>query len=265
MNKTAAAEISPAVTRIAVVAHHLLLNPSPNCPEWGGGVKLLLIRCDEDWPESVSALCVYVQLQPQRLVNLIKVYCYGFKRLQVERACIYHYAESNEDTLTGLAHLHELGIIYQDLKPQNVLIRKDSIYIRAKVMGVRVDKYPCHFAMNETRDVDLFSFGFKVVEWTLVDEEEETDIQWNMVMMAYRTQRKMRTNINFNKPSLGKKIGFDKSKTAYEVKTQEFGVHESKYPPLPDDMKDNVCSKACLDEVKHCKTYSLIVKYRFSA
>ncbi|KAK1411637.1 hypothetical protein QVD17_38194 [Tagetes erecta] len=47
MNKTAAAEISPAVTRIAVVAHHLLLNPSPKCPECGvgwGGVKLLLTR-----------------------------------------------------------------------------------------------------------------------------------------------------------------------------------------------------------------------------
>jgi len=31
-------------------------------------------------------------------------------------------------------------------------------------------------------------------------------------MMAYRTQRQMKSNRNFNKPSLNKKIGFDKSK-----------------------------------------------------
>jgi len=44
------------------------------------------------------------------------------------------------------------------------------------------------------------------------NDVEEMDIQWNMVMMAYRAQRHMKSNINFNKPSLNKKIGFDKSK-----------------------------------------------------
>ncbi|KAK1424359.1 hypothetical protein QVD17_19688 [Tagetes erecta] len=38
------------------------------------------------------------------------------------------------------------------------------------------------------------------------DDVKEMDIQWNMVMMAYRTQ----SNRNFNKSSLNKKIGFDK-------------------------------------------------------
>lgn len=44
------------------------------------------------------------------------------------------------------------------------------------------------------------------------DDVEEMDIQRNMVKVAYGTQRQERTNRNFNKPSLGKNIRFDKSK-----------------------------------------------------
>ena len=43
------------------------------------------------------------------------------------------------DTVTGLAHLHELGIIHRDLKPQNVLIRKDNS-ISAKVSDMGISK-----------------------------------------------------------------------------------------------------------------------------
>ncbi|KAK1411530.1 hypothetical protein QVD17_38080 [Tagetes erecta] len=147
------------------------------------------------------------------------------------------------------------------------------------------------------------------------DDAEEMDIQWNMVMMAYRTQRQMKSNRNFNKPSLNKKFGFDKSKitqntvssnqtstsnnqfennkamcatyngefdwSAYgsEIekefalmaqnvdaeKIQESEDATSKYPPLPDDMKENVCSKACLDEVTHYKTHSFIANDKLQA
>ncbi|KAL8245634.1 hypothetical protein R6Q59_006850 [Mikania micrantha] len=86
------------------------------------------------------------------------------------------------DTVTGLAHLHELGIIHRDLKPQNVLIRKDSSYINAKVSDMGISKrLPADMSSltksatgngssgwqapeqlrneRQTRAVDLFSFG----------------------------------------------------------------------------------------------------------
>lgn len=85
------------------------------------------------------------------------------------------------DTVTGLAHLHELGIIHRDLKPQNVLIRKDSS-ISAKVSDMGISKrLPADMSSltksatgygssgwqapeqlrneRQTRAVDLFSFG----------------------------------------------------------------------------------------------------------
>nr|XP_043632077.1 serine/threonine-protein kinase/endoribonuclease IRE1b-like [Erigeron canadensis] len=85
------------------------------------------------------------------------------------------------DTVTGLAHLHELGIIHRDLKPQNVLIRKDSS-ISAKVSDMGISKrLPADTSCltksttgygssgwqapeqlrneRQTRAVDLFSFG----------------------------------------------------------------------------------------------------------
>lgn len=85
------------------------------------------------------------------------------------------------DTVTGLAHLHELGIIHRDLKPQNVLIRKD-ISISAKVSDMGISKrLPADKSSltksttgygssgwqapeqlrneRQTRAVDLFSFG----------------------------------------------------------------------------------------------------------
>ncbi|KAL4579125.1 hypothetical protein LXL04_015261 [Taraxacum kok-saghyz] len=84
------------------------------------------------------------------------------------------------DTVTGLAHLHELGIIHRDLKPQNVLIRKDTSSINAKVSDMGISKrLPADKSSltktttgnsgwqapeqlrneRQTRAVDLFSFG----------------------------------------------------------------------------------------------------------
>ncbi|XP_076883919.1 serine/threonine-protein kinase/endoribonuclease IRE1b-like [Bidens hawaiensis] len=86
------------------------------------------------------------------------------------------------DTVSGLAHLHELGIIHRDLKPQNVLIRKDTSYINAKVSDMGISKrLPSDMSWltksttgygssgwqspeqlrneRQTRAVDLFSFG----------------------------------------------------------------------------------------------------------
>ncbi|KAI3797082.1 hypothetical protein L1987_39773 [Smallanthus sonchifolius] len=86
------------------------------------------------------------------------------------------------DTVTGLAHLHELGIIHRDLKPQNVLIRKDSNSMSAKVSDMGISKrLPADMYCltksatgygssgwqapqqlrneRQTRAVDLFSFG----------------------------------------------------------------------------------------------------------
>ncbi|KAI3797162.1 hypothetical protein L1987_32415 [Smallanthus sonchifolius] len=86
------------------------------------------------------------------------------------------------DTVTGLAHLHELGIIHRDLKPQNVLIRKDSSSMSAKVSDMGISKrLPADMCCltksatgygssgwqapeqlrneRQTRAVDLFSFG----------------------------------------------------------------------------------------------------------
>jgi len=163
------------------------------------------------------------------------------------------------------------------------------------------------------------------------DDVEEMDIQWNMVMMAYRTHRQMKTNRNFNKPSLNKKIGFDKSKvrcikcnlyghfsrecnnpasqttqntlssnqastsntkqeenkamcltydgevdwSAYgaeiekafalmahnvdDDKKQGAEMDARKYPALPEDVKENVCSNARLNEVTHYRTHSFVV------
>ncbi|XP_071703894.1 serine/threonine-protein kinase/endoribonuclease IRE1b-like [Rutidosis leptorrhynchoides] len=85
------------------------------------------------------------------------------------------------ETVSGLAHLHELGIIHRDLKPQNVLIRKDSS-ISAKVSDMGISKQlPADMSCltksatgygssgwqapeqlrneRQTRAVDLFSFG----------------------------------------------------------------------------------------------------------
>ncbi|KAK1406185.1 hypothetical protein QVD17_41474 [Tagetes erecta] len=163
------------------------------------------------------------------------------------------------------------------------------------------------------------------------DDVEDMDIQWNMVMLAYRSQRQIKSNRNFSKPSLNKKIGFDKSKvkcfkcnlyghfsrecnnpvaktaqntlnpnqasssnskpdepkamcvtydgevdwSAYGAEIEkEFALmaqnadddqakgvefDASKYPPLPKDVKENVCSKACLHEVTRYKTHSFVV------
>ncbi|KAK9055308.1 hypothetical protein SSX86_026390 [Deinandra increscens subsp. villosa] len=86
------------------------------------------------------------------------------------------------DTVTGLAHLHELGIIHRDLKPQNVLIRKDSSSINAKVSDMGISKrLPADMSCltksatgygssgwqapeqlrneRQTRALDLFAFG----------------------------------------------------------------------------------------------------------
>jgi len=49
-----------------------------------------------------------------------------------------------------------------------------------------------------------------------------------------------------------------------EQKT-EAEVDVSKYPPLPADVKENVCSKACLNEVTHYRTHSFVVSDRLQA
>lgn len=43
---------------------------------------------------------------------------------------------------------------------------------------------------------------------------------------------------------------------------QESEDVEIKYAPLPEDVKDNVYTKACLDDVKHYMTHSFIVNDR---
>lgn len=41
--------------------------------------------------------------------------------------------------VAGLAHLHELGIIHRDMKPQNVLISTDK-YVNAKISDMGISK-----------------------------------------------------------------------------------------------------------------------------
>lgn len=49
---------------------------------------------------------------------------------------------------------------------------------------------------------------------------------------------------------------------AENEKVPEFESTESKYPLLPKDVKDNFCTKACLDEVKHNRNHYFVVNDR---
>ncbi|KAJ9541862.1 hypothetical protein OSB04_028368 [Centaurea solstitialis] len=111
----------------------------------------------------------------------------GFQIVEAQWASFTVLLKVMRDTVTGLAHLHELGIIHRDLKPQNVLIRKDNS-ISAKVSDMGISKrLPADMTSltksatgksslqisvisgwqapeqlrneRQTRAVDLFSFG----------------------------------------------------------------------------------------------------------
>jgi len=45
-------------------------------------------------------------------------------------------------------------------------------------------------------------------------------------------------------------------------KKQGAEIDASKYPALPEDVKENICSKACLNEVTHYRTHSFVVNDR---
>ncbi|KAK1431978.1 hypothetical protein QVD17_08817 [Tagetes erecta] len=99
-----------------------------------------------------------------------------------------------------------------------------------------------------------------------------------MVMLAYRSQKQMKSNRNFSKPSLNKKMGFDKTKSAFGAEIEkEFGLmalnfdddkdkepetyeaniskfdaskfDATKYISMPEDVKEKVCTKACMHEL----------------
>lgn len=66
----------------------------------------------------------------------------------------------------------------------------------------------------------------------------------------------------------GEQMEKDFALMAYIVdddKVQKAENVESKYPPLPNDVKDNVCTKAYLNEVNHYRNHAFVLYDRLQA